>query len=1187
MHLKTLEIQGFKSFPERTVIDFHPGVTAIIGPNGSGKSNVTDAIRWVLGEQSVKTLRGARMEDVIFTGTQSRRAMSYAEVTITFDNSDRGLPVEYTELQVTRRLYRSGDSEYFLNKTNCRLRDIASLFMDTGLGRDGYSIVGQGRVDDILSHRSEDRRKIFEEASGIVKFKTRKEESERKLQQTEQNLLRINDIIQELGERIEPLAQQAEIAKQFMQLSDSLKTLDIALMLDTIDQNQTNIEQTRQEKMSVEDDLGREQEQLARLRDDHRAANEAIRNLENQIEEHRANFNSLNAMLGSLSSKKAANLERTGQLRRRIEQSGQVQKELLNQLQILNMDLGSRAKKAETLARQKVHFENQLRDAEERMQSVMTVLSDSERQVETYKSDMELQTEAIYDQKNTLGQLRSQLPLIDNRQKALTQNMQSLVSDKDRHQLAREEAGESLSRVLSAEQQQIQVKLTLQTEMEQTRLQLQKTTEAAELLNQKIRNGQFRLQTLVELERNHEGYTDTVKRLMQQAASDESFGQGIVGTLGELLQVDKQFELAIETALGPAVSNIVTDTESTASRLIQFLKETRAGRATFLPVATVRGRKLDANLLLQLKGMPGYLGVASDRVVADPSLVAILDSLLGRIIIAESLSQATVMARKIQYNCRFVTLEGDVVNPGGSLTGGYNRKGSSGVLGRAREIELLHQQLADQKEESQLQSQARHATEAALQDQARRLATIDHQLLQLSHQKIRDEAQLQAIEEQFRQNALVREREEAESLALTGQRDLLKQQISHLEQTVYAAENDLAELRRLINQQEVASKAEQQRRDDLREEVSDLRISMHSIEESMLASTEILARMDSEKRSLETRQLLDHSETAENESEIQRLAEQTLELDVQITNAYNESQELAQQVRLLNQQREALETQQARFFDTLETQAARISTLQTEIARIQGRFERYEAAGDEAKNRLWETYELTVQTAEKWRQPIDSRPEATRKVSSLRNQIKSLGSVNLAAVDEYQAVHERFEFMGQQRDDIEASRQKLFSVINDLTEAMKRQFVEHFSLINENFKLVFAELFGGGMAEIQLENQDDVLNCGIEIKAQPPGKKLQSLLLLSGGERCLTAIALLFAILKLRPTPFCVLDEVEAALDDANVVKFSEYIRRYADDSQFILVTHRKGTMEAADRLYGVTMQERGISRILSMQLSE
>jgi chromosome segregation protein len=1187
MHLKTLEIQGFKSFPERTVIDFHPGVTAIIGPNGSGKSNVTDAIRWVLGEQSVKTLRGARMEDVIFTGTQSRRAMSYAEVTITFDNSDRGLPVEYTELQVTRRLYRSGDSEYFLNKTNCRLRDIASLFMDTGLGRDGYSIVGQGRVDDILSHRSEDRRKIFEEASGIVKFKTRKEESERKLQQTEQNLLRINDIIQELGERIEPLAQQAEIAKQFMQLSDSLKTLDIALMLDTIDQNQTNIEQTRQEKMSVEDDLGREQEQLARLRDDHRAANEAIRNLENQIEEHRANFNSLNAMLGSLSSKKAANLERTGQLRRRIEQSGQVQKELLNQLQILNMDLGSRAKKAETLARQKVHFENQLRDAEERMQSVMTVLSDSERQVETYKSDMELQTEAIYDQKNTLGQLRSQLPLIDNRQKALTQNMQSLVSDKDRHQLAREEAGESLSRVLSAEQQQIQVKLTLQTEMEQTRLQLQKTTEAAELLNQKIRNGQFRLQTLVELERNHEGYTDTVKRLMQQAASDESFGQGIVGTLGELLQVDKQFELAIETALGPAVSNIVTDTESTASRLIQFLKETRAGRATFLPVATVRGRKLDANLLLQLKGMPGYLGVASDRVVADPSLAAILDSLLGRIIIAESLSQATVMARKIQYNCRFVTLEGDVVNPGGSLTGGYNRKGSSGVLGRAREIELLHQQLADQKEESQSQSQARHATEAALQDQARRLATIDHQLLQLSHQKIRDEAQLQAIEEQFRQNALVREREEAESLALTGQRDLLKQQISHLEQTVYAAENDLAELRRLINQQEVASKAEQQRRDDLREEVSDLRISMHSIEESMLASTEILARMDSEKRSLETRQLLDHSETAENESEIQRLAEQTLELDVQITNAHNESQELAQQVRLLNQQREALETQQARFFDTLETQAARISTLQTEIARIQGRFERYEAAGDEAKNRLWETYELTVQTAEKWRQPIDSRPEATRKVSSLRNQIKSLGSVNLAAVDEYQAVHERFEFMGQQRDDIEASRQKLFSVINDLTEAMKRQFVEHFSLINENFKLVFAELFGGGMAEIQLENQDDVLNCGIEIKAQPPGKKLQSLLLLSGGERCLTAIALLFAILKLRPTPFCVLDEVEAALDDANVVKFSEYIRRYADDSQFILVTHRKGTMEAADRLYGVTMQERGISRILSMQLSE
>lgn len=1187
MHLKTLEIQGFKSFPERTLIDFHPGVTAIIGPNGSGKSNVTDAIRWVLGEQSVKTLRGARMEDVIFTGTQSRRAMSYAEVSITFDNSDRGLAVDYTELQVTRRLYRSGDSEYFLNKTACRLKDITTMFMDTGLGRDGYSIVGQGRVDEILSHRSEDRRRIFEEASGIVKFKTRKEESERKLQQTEQNLLRINDIINELQERIEPLGQQAETAKQFLSLSESLRTLDIALMLDTIDQNEANITTALAEKDLVEQDLMAEQDKLAVLRDDHRQATESIRSIEDQIETHRSTFNQLNALMGALTSQKTANSERIDQLKRRISQTGDQQQDLQNQLVLLDADLAAREKKAETLRRQQAHFEKQLRESEAQMQEILQQLSAAEVQIEAHKVELEQKTEAIYEQRNRIGQLKSQFPLFEQRKKNLASEIASQVSERDRLHLQREEILETINRAKQAETAQELEKASLKSAMEETRQAMQAAKNQADEMQQKIRNDQYRLQTLSELERNHEGYTDTVRRLMQQVEADPAFRTGVVGTLGDLIAVEPRFELAIEIALGPALSNIVTDDEATASRLIRHLKENRAGRATFLPIETIRGRRLESTLQQQLAKMTGYLGLASDLVTTEPKLQAIIESLLGRIVIAENLDDATQMARKTQYNCRIVTLEGDVVNPGGSLTGGFNRKGSSGVLGRAREIEQLKSRITAQQAEATERSQAHYAAEMTLQGQARSLATLEHQLLQLSHQRVREESQLQTLDSQLIQLGQLRVRQEAENESLQKQTAGLQAQMGELEQLISREEVQLADLRTRISQQEGLNKAEQQRRDDLREEISDLRVSMHSINESLQASLEILERIQLEKAGIATRQSRGQEESIEFQAEIERLQAETTGLEQQIAQTHHQSGEMAEAVRKLNEQRESLETQQGRFFDVLESQASRISTLQAELGRVQGRLERFELAGDEAKNRLWETYELTAQDANAYRQPIENRPEAVRKVSALRNSIKALGPVNLAAIDEYQSVAERYAFMGQQRDDIEASRHKLQNVINELTQAMQRQFSEHFQLINDNFKTVFSELFGGGMAELHLENPEDVLACGIEIKAQPPGKKLQSLLLLSGGERCLTAIALLFAILKLRPTPFCVLDEVEAALDDANVVRFSEYIRHYAEESQFILVTHRKGTMESADRLYGVTMQERGISRILSMQLSE
>lgn len=1186
MHLKTLEIQGFKSFPERTIIEFHEGITAIIGPNGSGKSNVTDAIRWVLGEQSVKTLRGARMEDIIFTGTQSRRAMSFAEVTITFDNSDQQLPIDYSEIQVTRRLYRSGDSEYLLNKASCRLKDITTLFMDTGLGRDGYSFVGQGRVDDILSHRSEDRRRIFEEASGIVKFKTRKEEAERKLEHTEQNLLRINDMVNELSDRIEPLAAQAATAKRFLVLQEELRGLEIALILDTVDQNQQRLLEAAQEQSLLQQDLTHEQAQLGELRDQHRQSTEQIRALEAEIETHREAFNRQNTRMGELTGQKARNAERADQLRRRLASAGQERSELDRHLAQLDQDLAGRSKKCETLQRQQRHFQQTLQASEAQMQAILTQLSATETAVEQWKLELDQRVEQLYELRSQAGQLRSQSPLAETRRRTLRQELQDLKSDRDRLGFQQEEISDGLAALNRESLQLADRHGQLERNLNQARQAVTDANARLESLRQQVRNAQYRHKTLADLEKSHEGYSETVKRLMREAASQPAFGQGIRGTVGEQIRVTASCELAIEIALGGAIQNIVTDNEATASRLISYLKQNRAGRATFLPIASVRGRQLESSLIDHLQTMPGYVGLASRLVQAAPDLQGIIDSLLGRVVIAEQLEQAVAMARQTHYACRFVTLEGDVVNPGGAMTGGYTKPGASGMLGRSREIEQLQQAVEQLGSQVQVAESGLPALQEQLQQQARLLAGCEQDQLSRTHTRIREESRLAALQTELarlaaRQTAV---NQEDEQLA-RHQRDIATR-IGRAEADITAQETVIAELRQRVSQREGANRSEQARRDDLREEIAGLRLSMHSIEESLASAAELASRIEQERQQYHQRLIRQQVESIDSEAEIERLTAEDSQLDGLVREARQLSSQAAAEVRRINEQREQLESSQTRFFDRLEAAASRISAIQAEIGKAEARVERFEQAGDEAKNRLWESYEMTAEMAEPWRKPIENRNETVREVNSRKQAVKSLGPVSLAAIDEYQAVQERFDFMRRQRDDIEAARHKLHEVILELTEAMKRQFVEHFQLINANFKDVFSELFGGGIAQISLENPDDILNCGIDIQAQPPGKKLQNLLLLSGGERCLTAIALLFAILKLRPTPFCVLDEVEAALDDANVFRFTEYIRRYAEASQFILVTHRKGTMEAADRLYGVTMQERGISRILSMQLT-
>lgn len=1187
MHLKSLEIQGFKSFPERTVIEFHPGVTAIIGPNGSGKSNVTDAIRWVLGEQSVRTLRGSRMEDIIFTGTQSRRAMSYAEVSMVIDNQDGKLPIEYSELAVTRRLYRSGESEYLINKTPCRLKDITTLFMDTGLGRDGYSIVGQGRIDDILSNRSEDRRRVFEEASGIVKFKTRKEEAERKLANTELNLLRINDVIDELAARLAPLESQSAVAKRYLSLRDQLKDREIALLLDAIDQHELKRREQDEEKFQVTEDLRDENFRLENLRDRNTSLQEESQTLEQALEEQRARFLSLSQELSAAESLIMRDEDRIEQLRRQIAESETEQSELDRQVAALDAELADKQKKAERLKAQAAQYQIRLTTAESEMEAVLATLDQQEKRLEAQKAELADLQDKLYDQRGQVQQIRGQGSLIESRQKSLRLELAALVSDTDRNRLQHEEAETALAGIrlklagLAASAAVLRQALAAE-QQDVTRLGQKISAD-----EQALHNSQYRHKTLQDLERSHEGYVEPVRRIMQEAGRASAFADGIRGTLADLIRVEQRYELAVEIALGQALQNIVTRDEQTASRLITFLKENRYGRATFLPISNIRGRSMENDILQTVSRLKGFIAVAADLVRCDTDLKPIISSLLGRVIIADDLEAANAMARQIHFSCRIVTLEGDVINPGGSMTGGYNRQSGSGMLSRAREIEQLTGQIAALQSGLTANRTQLKIDEEKAAESARSLVRLDSETTAVDRERLQAEAAMNAVVAEKSRIDARRQMLQADMGQLDAQKRSVAAEAEAADRAIAAMEARLVTLREQIGQTESSSREDRERRDELRETVSDLKVSFRSIEESLQAAVEVTTRIENERQASSQRRLRREADRGRLHSEIGNLAAAIEQTRIQTSQLTLAGQKASQSGSELTARKERVDAQRSSLFDELEASASRSAALQSEIGKVDARLSKTETLLDEAKNRLWEEYEMTAEQAENFRRPVPNRGETTREVTSLRNELRGLGSVNVAAIEEFAQVSERCSFLTAQRDDIQSAAKDLASVIEDITVAMKKQFADHFQRINENFSIVFTELFGGGTAELNLEDMNDILNCGIEIKAQPPGKKLQNMMLLSGGERCLTAIALLFAILKLRPTPFCVLDEVEAALDDANVYRFTEYIRRYTEEAQFILVTHRKGTMEAADRLYGVTMQEKGISRILSMQLGD
>ncbi|HHX19533.1 MAG TPA: chromosome segregation protein SMC [Clostridiaceae bacterium] len=1185
--LKSLEIQGFKSFPERTELLFHEGITAIVGPNGAGKSNITDAIRWALGEQSAKSLRGSRMEDVIFSGTAQRRAVSFAEVTLTLDNSSGLLPIDYETVLITRRYYRSGESEYLINKTPCRLRDVNELLMDTGIGLDGYSIIGQGKVDEILSSRSEDRRAVFEEASGIVQFRTRKEEALRKLRRSEQNLVRVDDLLAELNDRAVPLAKQADDARSHLDLALRFKRLDAALILRQI----ANLE-LQQAKRADDLELTKLDLEAARVEQDnarvsHAEVVELVDGIESRIDAEQVRFNELSVIETEKTGLDALYREKLAASKKNSESLMEEQNRLTMQVMAFDHELTGRASRRESLIARKQRALDELKSAEEALTGVEQILN-----------EILVRSSEVLEKRDRLSERVFSL-LATHRER--TGERQALGSRRDhiRHELdvveddlakAAEKADRLRKEVTSLDEAIVKTEreaANAHEDVGQRHLDADAIEASLNETISEIQRLRYEAETLERLESSFEGYQRPVQLLMQrlQHAGDNK-GEGIYGPLGSLLTVPEDLTRAVEVALGASTHNIVCDTSETAKEQIEWLRRTRGGRITFLPVQSLESRPVDRATLDKASRAKGWIGVASELVSCDLAIQPALRFTLGRTLIVETLDDAVSLSDAIHRSHTIVTRDGDVVHRGGSMTGGTSSKKTAGVLGRPariREIGKLVESLEDRTAE--LGSQLEIATEALKHAGAKEESLLE-ELADLKRRHLRLSAELDAEELAYERFARTNRDLKDEAAVIDRRVEEISAEMSaiEIERESVAAERDEAAL--FVMQFETENIERAGERDICRDRVTHLKVSIDSIDEAILDFDSMTTRTGSEKEHAEMRLKSVGRELEEQNSLIEKSRKDLEENRSALELVAIEREESQKTIVELMEKREEESARQRQWLETMTGVNDTVSKLTAIYERQTSECARNREQIDDQLNRLWETHGLTRIEAENDACEITSMSKAQSERAELKRRIDQLGPINHNAVAEYEALTERIEYMTAQRDDIEKAGQGLESVIRDLDRSMREQFSKTFEVINRNFSQVFSELFSGGQAEIVLEGDEDVLLADIAIRAQPPGKRLQRLSLLSGGERCLTAIALLFAILKLKPAPFCVFDEVESALDDANVQRFTDYVRRYAWSMQFILVTHRKGTMEAADRLYGVTMQERGISRVLSMKLS-
>lgn len=1184
MKLKKLELYGFKSFAQRTEIVFDEGITGIVGPNGSGKSNIGDAVRWVLGEQSAKTLRGASMSDVIFNGTQKRKPLSYCEVSLVFDNEDHALALEAAEVMVTRRVYRNGESEYYLNRTACRLKDVVDLFRDTGIGKEGYSIIGQGRIDEILSRKSEDRRQVFEEAAGIVKFKARKEEADKKLQRTLENLERVDDILDELTKRLKPLEEQSRNARVYLELSTELKDLDLNLFLIRSDRARARLSELESELLTVQTILADTESALTdktTRRDETQnridQLEEAITKARTELMECAEHVHESQKKLSALQSRRETRSEN----RQRIVREQEEAQERLAEIEKDHARIQADVEKQHSL----------IADAEQILRATQEAAEKAQTKEKEADAALEAQKAAVIDQMNRLSDVRNDKTRLNTMQA----QMETRLTEIEESSGALQEQEAALKEALDAVETQLQTETQHQQQCEENLTQARQASDEADAAYANLRAdvekqsadmqaAASRHNVLTEMTRDMEGYNMAVRRAMTYAKQRGL--KGVKGVLAQLMTVPQAYETAIDMALGAAQQNIVTDTEETAKELINYLRQNRLGRATFLPMSAIRGKTLYGNERNALK-LPGCLGVASELVQCAPEYRGIVENLLGRTVIADNLDHGIPIMRAGNHAFRLVTLEGDVMHSGGSMTGGSAQSKVSNLLSRERELKELtaklqtgraeldkcRQELAQRQQMAQEKRQkvsdavnALHQQEIAVaREQARRESTsadlnahlqrmqeteqarvqlhqsledIRQQLENIEHQRTGAQGDQSAMEQKTieMQNALIKARAEASAendrlMVRTLQLSDLRHGLSDLERDEAHAQQDQAQILR-----------EQERREQLLHEMDEL----DAIDESDMKREEAESarrqkeqlRQESAAQAIEQRRSQAQSDLRDILSDMENLHE-----------AYNRDSEKLHK---------------------------------TELAKA-----RIEGDQKNLQNRIWDTYKLTYAGAEEFRRTPFDEKESDRRAAELQGQIRALGTVNVGAVEEYAETKARVDDLTTQQQDLKRAEMDLRELIERLLIQMRSTFVENFSKMQGYFAETFTRLFGGGHAELKLMDPDDPLNCGIEVNAQPPGKKLQLLSLLSGGERALTAIAILFAMLKLKPTPFCILDEIEAALDDANIGYYADYLKEYSKGTQFIVVTHRKGTMERCNSLFGVAMEEQGVSRMVSVSLQD
>ena len=1181
MYLKSIEIHGFKSFANKILFEFHNGITGIVGPNGSGKSNVADAVRWVLGEQRIKQLRGAAMQDVIFAGTESRKPQGYASVAITLDNSDHQLAVEYDQVTITRRLYRSGESEYRMNGAVCRLKDINELFYDTGIGKEGYSIIGQGQIDKILSGKPEERRELFDEAAGIVKFKRRKNIAQKKLEDEKQNLLRVKDILSELEKQVGPLEKQSETAKEYLRLRDQLKKYDANVFLVETGQLKKQLEENTANQKIVLQDLEETKKQQEIQRAEYEEIDLAVAALDSEITGKREKLSQADVLKGNLEGQINVLLEQINTEKMNAEH-------IHSRIASIDGEIEEKQKQRESYDKEREQISEEAKAALEKQSLAEADLEAAQKLIEELDGSIEADKNHIISLLNEKaglsGKQQRYMTMLEQVQVRRSEVCQKLLKYKSEESV-QEEQLEEQEKIL----EQLEAELTdLENKQAASEARLEELEAEGKALNRRLNDVQqsyhtshTKLESLKNLAERYEGYGGSIRRVME--ARDRI--KGIHGVVADIITTEKQYETAIETALGGSIQNIVTDSEQTAKQLIEYLKKNKYGRATFLPLTAMAGkrRQPQENVLKE----PGIIGYANSLVQVDSKYKDLADYLLGRVVVAETIDCAITLARKFQHSLRIVTLDGELLSPGGSMTGGAF-KNSSNLLGRRREIEELEEACrksliqADQIQKEQLLKEGLLEEEKDLLEQIRskkQSCYLNQNTVQMNIRKM-EEKKAEIAETSY---DMVKENEELE-----GQLRDIEESQQKLSKEVLKLEEDnrrITENMDGLEKQLLNARADREEKARILGEIQMDTANLHQKHQFALENIrrirEEMVRLDEEKTGLS-------ADTGLNAQAVEAKEQEISNIKALILHTKEEMVSLGQEIQEKTALREEQNQKRKGFFEKQEELSHRVSRLDKDVFRLDSQKERLEEKTETLTNYMWEEYELTYTTAKELEdQELSNLSDMKKMTDSLKGSIRRLGNVNVNAIEDYKEISERYQFMKTQHEDLITAEETLKKIISELDEGMRRQFSEKFQEIKAEFDKVFREMFGGGHGALELMEEADILEAGIQIIAQPPGKKLQNMLQLSGGEKALTAIALLFAIQNLKPSPFCLLDEIEAALDDSNVDRFAKYLHKLTKNTQFIVITHRRGTMVASDRLYGITMQEKGVSTLVSVNLIE